>query len=98
MLEAAFRIVMEVIFLGLLRLIGRIGYWITHGVVSTFFGSRIFVAPPPNNYVMITRWHGVHRLTDGTPVIGQGLASALGLILLATFTLAILIGLKVLRS
>jgi hypothetical protein len=40
----------------------------------------------------------MHRLTDGTPVIGQRLASAMGLALLVSVVLGFLIVLKLLRA
>jgi hypothetical protein len=97
-LEFIFRFLLEVVVSGVLGLMGRIGYWITCAIVPLLWGSRIFVAPPPNNFIVVRRWHGVHRLTDGTPVIGQRLASGLGLTLLAVVILTSIVAVKVLPS
>jgi hypothetical protein len=98
MIETIFRFLLEIVLLGVLYVIGRVGYWITRGIVSIAGGSQIFVAPPPNNYVVVTRWHGMHRLTDGTPVISERLASVLGLTVLACVVLIFLIVVKLLRA
>ena len=98
MLEFIFKFLLEVVVMGILGLIGRAGYGITRTIVPLLWGSRIFVAPPPNNFIVVRRWHGVHRLTDGTPVIGQRLASGLGLMLLTAVILSFIVAVKLLRS
>jgi hypothetical protein len=37
--------------------------------------SRVKVAPVAGDMIVVRRWHGLHRLTDGTPVIGENLAA-----------------------
>jgi hypothetical protein len=90
--------VLEVVFQGLFDLIGYVGYRIVRTIVPLVCGKRILVAPPPNNHIVVTRWHGLHRLTDGTPVIGKRLASVLGWILLTGVILGSLIVWKMLRA
>jgi hypothetical protein len=75
MAELLVRFVFEVILLGLVRL-GRL---IARPIVALASGGRIVVDPPPDNLIVVRRWHGLHHLTDGTPVIGKTLASILGL-------------------
>jgi len=97
-LEFILKFMLEVVVMGILGLIGRIGYRITGAVVPLLWGNRILVAPPPNNLMVMRRWHGVHRLTDGTPVIGQRLAAGLGLLLTTIVMLTSIIAVKLLRS
>jgi len=52
------------------------------------------VEPVPDNLVVVERWHGLHRLTDGTPVIGKTLAAALGFLLLAFAAVFVLVAVR----
>ena len=94
MAELLVRFVFEIVLLGLLELSGRIGRFVARPAVAFVSGGRVLVDPPPTNLVVIQRWHGVHRLTDGTPVIGKALAAALGLSLLLVALIVVLIALR----
>jgi hypothetical protein len=93
MAELLVRFVFEVVLLGLARL----GQMIARPVVSLASGGRIFVDPPPNNLIVVRRWHGLHHLTDGTPVIGKTLASVLGLAIGLAACILVLVTLRLVR-
>ena len=40
------------------------------------------MAPPAKNRTVIERWHGMHRLTNGSPIMGERLAALTGLLIL----------------
>jgi hypothetical protein len=93
MAEFLVRFVFEVVLYGLLEFAGSIGRFIARTVVPLFAGKRILIEPAPGSLVVMRRWHGLHRLTDGTPVLGQGLAATVGfLILAAAVAIAIIVG------
>jgi hypothetical protein len=71
----------EALFLVLLKGLGHLGYLIARATIPILSSGRIGVVPPPNNYVVYTRWHGLHRLSDGSIYIGKGLAGVCGLVL-----------------
>jgi hypothetical protein len=93
MAEFLVRFVFEIVLLGLARL-GRL---IARPVVALASGGRIVVDPPPNNLMVVRRWHGLHHLTDGTPVIGKTLASLLGLSIALTACVMALVALRLMR-
>ena len=82
MAEIIVRFVFEVILLSLLALIGRVGWAVSRVAIPVFTAGRIRVAPPPNNRTVIERWHGLHHLTDGSPIMGERLAAMAGLLIL----------------
>jgi hypothetical protein len=82
-------VVFEIVFLGALDLATRAGHKVTRAIVPLMSGGRILVEPVPNSLVVIQRWHGLHRLTNGTLVIGRGLAGVFGFLLLILAALCI---------
>ena len=78
--------------------IERLGYAIARLVVPFLTFGRVRVAPPPGNLVVVRRWHGMHRLTDGSPVMGEGLAAIVGLLLLAAFLVLVFFTVATLRA
>ena len=93
MAEFLVRLVFEIVVLGLLRFAERLCQGVARAVVPVLTGGRVLVEPV--KWVVVERRHGLHRLTDGTPVVGPRLASLLGLLLLA---LALVIALIVIRQ
>jgi hypothetical protein len=95
MAELLFRfvvgVVFEIVVLGALDLAVRAGQSVTRAIVPLVSGGRILVVPVPNNLVVVERWNGIHRLTNGTPVIGKALATILGFLLLLFAAVCILI-------
>lgn len=79
MAEIIVRFVFQVVLIGLLELIGAVGRFIARPIVAFIGGGRVLLDPPPGNLIVVRHWHGPHRLTDGTPVIGKAPASLLGL-------------------
>ena len=49
------------------------------------------VEPLRRRLVLVRRWHGVHRLTDGTPVVGERLAEPIGVILIMVVVAVIVV-------
>ena len=94
MAEFLVRFVFEIIVLGTLDLIARAGHRVARTLVRFTSGGRILVEPVPDNLVVVERWHGLHRLTDGTPVIGKTLAAALGFLLLAFAAVFVLVAVR----
>jgi hypothetical protein len=82
MAEIIVRFVFEVILSSLLALIGRIGWAVSRVVIPVFTAGHIQVAPPAKNRTVIERWHGLHHLTDGSPIMGERLAAFAGLLIL----------------
>jgi hypothetical protein len=82
MAEFLVRFVFEIIVLGALDLVARAGHRIARAVVPFLSGGRILVEPVPGNLVVVERWHGLHHLTDGTPVFGKTMAATLGCLFL----------------
>jgi hypothetical protein len=92
MAEFLVRFVFEIVLLGLLEFAGSIGRLIARAVVPLFSGGRILIEPVPGNLIVVRRWHGLHHLTNGTPVLGKGLAAVTGfLILAAVLALAVIV-------
>lgn len=83
MAELLVRFVFEIVLLGLLELAAGFGRLIARAVVPLLAGKRILIEPVGGNRVVVRRWHGLHHLTDGTPVMGKGLAATVGWIILA---------------
>jgi hypothetical protein len=94
MAEFLVRFVFDILVLGLLDLLARLGRWVARPVVTFLSRGRILLDPPPNNLVVLRRWHGVHHLTDGTPVLGEMLTALLGLALLSAGVIIALIALR----
>jgi hypothetical protein len=90
MVEFLVRFVVETLFQGLLELLAAAGHAITRLLVPWLTAGRVKVAPLSERRVIVSRWHGVHRLTDGTPVLSEWLATAIGLLAIA-LTLAALL-------
>jgi len=90
--EFIIRFMFETIIVGLLKGLGLLGYSIARVIVPILSAGWIGVVPPPNNYVIYPRWHGLHRLSDGSIYMGKGLAGLCGLILAGlVLTLALLV-------
>jgi len=70
----------EVLFQGLLGILEVLGHATGRAVVRLLTGGRVKVAPLGRREI-VRRWHGLHRTTDGTPVIGEGLATAVGAVI-----------------
>lgn len=94
MAEFLVRFVFDIILLSVFDWAGGLGRSIGRPVITFLSGGRVLVDPPPNNLVVVRRWHGVHHLTDGTPVLGRKLTAALGLVLLAAIIVAALAALR----
>ncbi len=90
MAEFLVRFVFDIILLGLLDLLAGLGRWVARPVVTFFSRGRVLLDPPPDNLVVVRRWHGVHHLTEGTPVLGETLAALLGLALLSAGVITLL--------
>jgi hypothetical protein len=82
MAEIIVRFVFEVILSSLLGLFGWIGRAVSRVVIPLLTSGRIQVVPAPNNRRVIERWHGLHHLTDGSPIMGERLAALAGLLIL----------------
>ena len=80
MAEFLVRFVFEIVVLGALELVARLGHLVARAVVPLLTAGRVLVEP--SKFVIVRRWHGMHRLTDGTPVMGKALASTLGILFL----------------
>ena len=78
MAEFIVRFVFEIILLGL----GWIGRAVSRVEIPLLTAGRIQVVPAPNNRRVIERWHGLHHLTDGSPIMGERLAGTVGLLIL----------------
>jgi hypothetical protein len=95
MLEFLGRFVVETLFQGLLELIGGLGHAIMRAIVPFATAGRVKVEPVPG-MTAIPRWYGVHRLTDGTPVLGERLAAFLGIIVILAMLIAAIVAIKAL--
>jgi hypothetical protein len=85
-----FGLLFELIVLTLPDLLGRLGRWVARPVIPFLSRGRILLDPPPSNLVVVRRWHGVHHLTDGTPVLGKVLTGLFGLALLSAGVIILL--------
>jgi hypothetical protein len=91
MVEFLVRFVVETLFQGLLELVAAAGHAITRMLVPWLTAGRVKVAPVSERLVVIPRWHGLNRLTDGTRVLGERLATAIGLLVIASVLAALVI-------
>jgi hypothetical protein len=94
MLEFLGRFVVETLFQGLLNIIEGIGHEIARAVVPFVTAGRVKVAPLRDGSAVIRRWHGIHRLSDGTPVMGETLAAGIGLLIIAGVLMGLIIAIK----
>jgi hypothetical protein len=94
MVEFLVRFVVETLFQGLLELAAAAGHAITRVLVPRLTAGRVKVAPLSGRLVVARRWHGLHRLTDGTPVVGERLATAIGLLVIVLTIAALVIVVK----
>ena len=83
MAELIVRFVFEILFSGMAEFLAWIGRVIAHATLPLLTAGRVRVAPVPGNLIIVERWHGMHRLTDGSPVMGERLAAIVGLLILA---------------
>jgi hypothetical protein len=88
MAEFLVRFVFDILVLSVFDWAGWLGRSIGRPVVTFLSGGRVFLDPPSSNLVVVRRWHGVHHLTDGTPVLGRKLTALLGLALLTAAIVA----------
>ena len=58
--------------------------------VPILTGQRVLIAPLRDTRVLVPTWPGMHRLTDGTPVIGEVLATLIGVTLFGVAVFAVL--------
>jgi hypothetical protein len=82
MIEFLGRFVVEIVGQLLFQGLFHVGHAVIQEFVPRLTGQRVLVAPLPDSRQIATRWYGIHRLTDGTPVIGETLATVIGLALL----------------
>ena len=82
-MESLVKLLFEVILRGILGGLLYLGRLVGGPVVTWLSGGQVLLDPPGNDLVVLRYWHGVHRLTDGTPVLGKKLTGLLGLALLA---------------
>ena len=80
--EMLLRFLRDVIAWTLVRVLALPGYYTARLIVPLFSSGHLMVAPPPNNATVFTRWHGFHRLSNGSVVVGTGMASFLGTLFL----------------
>jgi hypothetical protein len=80
MIELLLRVLYLHIFLGFFKGLGFLGYKISRVIVPILSDGRVGVVPPPNNYEIYPRWHGLHRLSDGSLYMGKGLAGLCGVV------------------
>jgi hypothetical protein len=94
MLEFLGRFVVETLFQGLLNIIEGIGHEIARVVVPFVTAGRVKVEPLRDESSVIRRWHGIHRLSDGTPAMGETLAAGIGLLIIACILVALIVAIK----
>ncbi|MEN3377345.1 MAG: hypothetical protein V7604_2700 [Hyphomicrobiales bacterium] len=90
MAELIVRFVFEILFSGIVAFFAWIGRVIAHATIPLLTAGRVRVAPVPGNLNIVERWHGIHRLTDGSPVMGERLAAIAGLVILTIVLLTAL--------
>lgn len=98
MAEIIVRFVVWLIVETIFDAIERLGYVIARFSIPFLTGGRVMVAPPPGTLVVVERWHGLHRLTDGTPVMGERLAAIVGLLILVAIAVIMAFAVRLLRS
>jgi hypothetical protein len=82
MAEIIVRFVFEILVSGIVDFFAWIGRVIARATIPLLTTGRVRVAPVAGNLIVVTRWHGMHRLTDGSPVMGERLAAIVGLLIL----------------
>jgi hypothetical protein len=82
MADIIVRFVFEILVSGIVEFLAWIGRVVAHATVPLLTAGRVRVAPVGGNLIVIERWHGLHRLTDGSPVMGERLAAIVGLLIL----------------
>jgi len=82
MADIIVRFVFEILVSGIVEFLAWIGRVVAHATVPLLTAGRVRVAPVAGNLIVIERWHGLHRLTDGSPVMGERLAAIVGLLIL----------------
>jgi hypothetical protein len=97
MAEIIVRFVFEVILAGLLGLLGWIGRAVSRVVIPPLTAGRIQVVPAPANRRVIERWHGLHHLTNGAPIMGERLAAIVGLLILFAGLVILALAARMLR-
>src|SRR4051794_1300365 len=85
--EIIVRFVFEILLSGTVDFFAWIGRVIAHATIPLLTAGRVRVAPVAGNLIIVTRWHGMHRLTDGSPVMGERLAAVAGLLILTVVLL-----------
>jgi hypothetical protein len=98
MAEIIVRFVFEILFSGIVDFFAWIGRVIAHAAIPLLTAGRVRVAPVAGNLVVVTRWHGMHRLTDGSPVMGERLAAVVGLLILTIVLLTAAFAAVLLRA
>jgi len=96
MVEAIVRFLVETVIDGLLVLIADGVRIIVRVMVPVVTFGRVKVAPVAGNTIVVRRWHGLHRLTDGTPVIGENLAVIAGLVFILLLVAATVVAIRAL--
>ena len=96
--EIIVRFVFEILFSGIVDFFAWIGRVIAHATIPLLTAGRVRVAPVAGNLIVVERWHGMHRLTDGSPVMGERLAAIVGLLILTIVLLAAAFAAALLRA
>ena len=91
MLEFLGRFVVDVLLQGLLDVVQVVAHALTLTAVPPLTGGRVKAEPLRRRLVLVRRGHGVHRLTDGTPVVGERLAEPIGVILIMVVVAVIVV-------
>jgi len=95
--ELLLRFLLDVIVYTVVHVLALPGYYTARLIVPLYSRGRLMVAPPPNNAVMSERWHGFHRLSDGSVVVGTGMASFLGTLFLIAVLVIVVLAARLLR-
>ena len=98
MAEIIGRFVVDILVLGAVDVLARLGYWIARFAVPLLTFGHIPVMPPPRHLAVSERWHGMHRLSDGSRIMGRKLASIVGLLILAAVLVLAAFVLALLRA
>ena len=97
MAELFLRFLLDVIVYTVIHVLALPGYYTARLIVPLFSRGQLMVAPPPNNATVFTRWHGFHRLSNGSVVVGTGMASFIGTVFLIAMLLAVAIAVRLLQ-